>query len=308
MEEVRKLYEGRSWIKHGDEPKELMIGVFEPNVDKTDYDYEKPKKFYKRIKTGNSTDLEQKNLQIIQKWILRSHKDIILNNVNILDDLEGKFTFTCFINGGWTDEEPMTFNEIFEKYKSCFLGWEFVHAFIRIDGQNTSNEYFEIVKMEEYDELDADESSYSDTSDNETSNEEEEIIKVDIKSQDAQSLENYEDQSLELKEILKPELTPFSNDQNTIFVDEFPMITEPITSHSFKESGKSESSSNKPIFETIDTKCDFCGKRFWDEEILRNHIYNTHEKIKTLKCDSCEESFHQRLSEIKFDSFVSFKI
>ena len=129
MEEVRKLYEGRSWIRKGDEPKELMIGIFEPNIDKTDYKYEKPKQFYKRIKTGNSTDLEQKNLQIIQKWILRSHIDIILNNVDIADSLEGKFTFSCFINGGWTDEEPMTFNGIFEKYKSCFLGWEFVHAF-----------------------------------------------------------------------------------------------------------------------------------------------------------------------------------
>ena len=52
MDELRKLYEGRSWIKNGGVPKDLMIGVLETNKDKTDYDYEKPKKFYKRIKTG----------------------------------------------------------------------------------------------------------------------------------------------------------------------------------------------------------------------------------------------------------------
>ena len=289
MEEVRKLYEGRSWNRNGDEPKELMIGVFEPNIDKTDYNYEKPKKFYKRIEIGKSAYFENKNLQIIQKWILRSHKDVILNNADISDGLEGKFTFSCFINGGWTDEEPMTFNKIFEKYKSCFLGWEFVHAFIRIDGKNTKLEHFENVKMEESDELDSNESTYSDTSsDTEGSNGQEKIVKVDIQSQDIQDLtDNNLDQQIEVDTLIKDE---------SMFVDEFPMIAKSddklITTWPSYESIKSESSPSKPTFEPIDTKCDFCGKRFWDEEILRSHIYNAHEKIKTYKCDSCDESFH----------------
>ena len=51
MKLARRDYEGRSWIKIGDEPTDLVIGVFKLNSDGTDYDYDNPKNFYKRIKT-----------------------------------------------------------------------------------------------------------------------------------------------------------------------------------------------------------------------------------------------------------------
>ena len=266
MKLARRDYEGRSWIKIGDEPTDLVIGVFKLNSDGTDYDYDNPKNFYKRIKTvhpeaQNAMEIEQKNLDILQKWILKSHKDAILNNVDISNGLHGKFTFSCFINGGWTDEEPMTLNEIFEKYKKCFLGWEFVHAFIRIEAQMLEYEQQNVIEV---------------------SPEIEDIIEMGdiMEIESGINGEDFDDETY--GEGSDQEFDSFNNQEEWIEPDNY-------NGDDTNDYGiPNEYPTN--IHETS-YKCENCDKLFWNPENLTAHVKNVHERVKEFQCNECEEAF-----------------